>query len=124
MQTTRWVHQLPQDIQMLIISHLDIDSRRALGVYGKLLVTEDLKAKLGNLPKIQKSCWWGGCCVHLGDKVLVSTTPYSVYTISKHYNTYETYTEVTSVSERDRKIIIHGNYYPNEVYQLSAVSSF
>ena len=40
------IHKLPNDIIKKIISYLDIDSRRALGIYAKLIVPETIKQKL------------------------------------------------------------------------------
>lgn len=37
---------LPRDIEMNIISKLDIDSRRALGIYTRLKIPKDIKDKL------------------------------------------------------------------------------
>lgn len=38
--------ELPNDIQLKIISKLDIDTRRALGIYSKLQIPKHIKDKL------------------------------------------------------------------------------
>jgi len=37
---------LPRDVIKIIVSHLDIDSRRALGIYTKLIIPEYLAKKI------------------------------------------------------------------------------
>lgn len=44
--------ELPPEIINKIISFLDIDTRRSLGIYTKLKIPEDIKNKLESIPKI------------------------------------------------------------------------
>lgn len=49
------VSNMPRELQMRIIKHMDIDSRRALGIYTKLSIPSDLIRKLNAIPKIQNT---------------------------------------------------------------------
>jgi hypothetical protein len=46
------INKLPREIQLKIFSYLDIDSRRALGIYTKLEVPLSLKRQLRTIPLI------------------------------------------------------------------------
>ena len=46
------IYELPLDIQDKIISYLDIDTRRILGIYKKIVIPENLYVLLENIPRI------------------------------------------------------------------------
>lgn len=49
-----FVKNLPRDVQLHIIKFLDLESRRALNIYSKLKIPEDIIIKLQSIPKIIK----------------------------------------------------------------------
>ena len=44
---------LPRELRFKIISKLDIDARRKLGVYTSLRIPDSFKFKLGSIPRIR-----------------------------------------------------------------------
>lgn len=102
---------LPRDIQCKIISYMDIDTRRALGIICKLRIPQHVVDMITSIPQIQHKCWWGGSCVNLGPMIPIVGHPMPLYCISKHYNTSDTFTEVTYVRQDLQIIHIYGNYY-------------
>lgn len=49
---------LTRDVRNKIISKMDIETRRSLGIYTKLKVPEDLKNKLENMPTVGYSRYY------------------------------------------------------------------
>lgn len=95
------IHTLPTDIQWKIASYLDIDSRRVLGVYNKVIPELYLKFDelYKRIPKIRKASWGGST-------VILSNDSKPLYLISKHS---EGYTEIIYVNYTNRQVYIYGS---------------
>ena len=65
------LHRLPRDVQLIIIGYMDIDGRRALGIYRRLRVPLHIETRLAQV--LHKPCvinQGSSVCISLGrDKV-------------------------------------------------------
>lgn len=100
------VKSLPIELQYKIISFLDIDTRRILGLYTKLKVPQELKNKLENLPKIQSyNSYDGYVCLGNIRNVMYRNTIIEKYKYKLYaFTWYDDITHIKVVVERNDDI--------------------
>ncbi len=62
--------ELPRDLQLHIARYLDIDTRRALGIFCRLCIPASLAARLTGLPKPHRGTWHSRVALGISSETL------------------------------------------------------